>query len=127
MAQSVRQIALGMTGIVNNGPYTKIISGYFPINKLTLLNDKTNIRYVRPLYPPLNNAGQTTTQGDTAMRADKVRTRFGIDGEGIKIGVLSDSYSSTTSPSVATDVTEGDLPNDVQLVLDFPGHDEGRA
>ena len=115
----------GMIGFVNNGPYSKIISGYFPISKLTLLNTNDNIRYVRPLYPPLNNAGQVTSQGDTAMRSDKVRTRFGADGEGVKIGVLSDSYN--TLGSAQADVTDGDLPNDVQLVLDFPGHDEGRA
>ena len=117
--------ALGMTGIVNNGPYTKIISGYFPINQLTVLNTRTNIQYVRPLYPPLNNAGQTTTQGDSAMRSDKVRDRFGVDGQGVKIGVISDSYN--TLGRAPADVTDGDLPNDVQLVLDFPGHDEGRA
>lgn len=119
-------IALGMTGIVNNGPYTKIISGYFLISKLTQLNTKTNIQYVRPLYPPLNNAtGQAITQGDTAMRADKVRDRFAVDGEGVKVGVLSDSYNSRGG--APADVTEGDLPNDVQVALDYTGNDEGRA
>jgi hypothetical protein len=117
--------ALGMTGIVNNGPYTKIISGYFPIKQLTVLNSKTNIQYVRPLYPPLNNAGQTTSQGDTAMRADKVRGRFGVDGEGVKVGVLSDSYNF--KGGAPADVAQGDLPNDVQVLLDYQGNDEGRA
>ncbi len=131
-------IAAGMTGIVDNGPHVYVISGFFPISLLPTLNNNSLIEYVRPLYPPLNNAGQTITQGDTAMRSDKVRDRFGVDGTGVKVGVLSDSYNS--KQAAQTDVNEGDLPGTktngqtsnnpepVQVLLDFPpGNDEGRA
>jgi hypothetical protein len=132
-------VSLGMTGIVDNGPHVYVITGYFPINQLTQLNTNTRIEYVRPLYPPISNAGQVTSQGDTTMRSHHVRGQFGVDGSGVKIGVLSDSYNSKLAAQ--NDVDQGDLPgmkssglpNDnpdpVQVLADLPqrGNDEGRA
>jgi len=132
-------IALGMTGIVDNGPHTYVITGFFPINLLTQLNANTLIEYVRPLYPPINNRGQVTSQGDKTMKSDLVRERFGLDGSGVKIGVISDSYNAKAKAQ--EDVDQGDLPGlkssgdssenpePVQVVMDYSsgGNDEGRA
>jgi len=132
-------IALGMTGLVNNGPHNYVITGYFPINLLPQLNTNTLIEYVRPLYPPINNRGQVTTQGDKTMKSDLVRERFGLDGSGVKIGVISDSYNAKAKAQ--EDVDQGDLPGlkssgdtsenpePVQVVMDYSsgGNDEGRA
>ncbi|MEP7373424.1 MAG: LamG-like jellyroll fold domain-containing protein [Chitinophagaceae bacterium] len=132
--------AAGVAGTIDNGPHIYTISGYFPIASLTQLNNNTRIEYVRPLYPPISNAGQVTTQGDTTMRSHYVKTRFGLDGTGVKIGVISDSYNSKLSAQ--SDVDQGDLPgiksngqpNDnptpVQIVgtdLSQDVNDEGRA
>ncbi|MGZ8524352.1 MAG: MBG domain-containing protein, partial [Chitinophagaceae bacterium] len=132
-------IALGMTSIVDNGPHIFVITGFFPINNLPQLNGNARIEYVRPLYPAISNAGQVTTQGDSTMRSHNVRGRFGVDGSGVKIGVISDSYNSKLVAQ--NDVDQGDLPgiksggqlNDnpepVQVLEDLPqrGNDEGRA
>jgi cytoskeletal protein CcmA (bactofilin family) len=132
-------VTLGMTGIVDNGPHVYVITGSFPINRLTQLNTNTRIEYVRPLYPAISNAGQVITQGDTTMRSYQVRERFGLDGTGVKIGVISDSYNSKLTAQ--NDVDQGDLPgvksaglppgnnlNPVQVVADLQrGNDEGRA
>ncbi len=130
-------VALGMTDTINNGPHTYVITGLFPINKLTQLNSNTRIDYVRPLYPPINNMGQVTTQGDITMRSNFVRDRFGLDGSGVKVGVISDSYNSKLVAQ--NDVDQGDLPGiksngqpnenpePVQVLADSKGNDEGRA
>jgi hypothetical protein len=132
-------IALGMTGTVDNGPHVFVITGFFPITGLPQLNTNARIEYVRPLYPAISNAGQVTTQGDITMRSNNVRERFGLDGSGVKIGVISDSYNSKLAAQ--SDVDQGDLPgiksngqsNDnaapVQVLVDLPqrGNDEGRA
>ncbi len=132
-------VALGMTDIIDNGPHEYIITGNFPISRLTQLNSNIRIEYVRPLYPPLNNRGQVTTQGDVTMRTDKVRERFGLDGSGVKVGVISDSYNNKSGAQ--NDVDQGDLPgiktngeidgfdDPVQVKLDLSsgGSDEGRA
>ena len=132
-------IALGMTGIIDNGPHVFTITGFFPINNLSQLNSNTRIEYVRPLYPPISNTGLVTSMGDITMRSNTVRSRFGLDGSGVKIGVISDSYDSKLGAQ--TDVNEGDLPgikssgqpndnpNPVQVIEDLAqrGNDEGRA
>ena len=131
--------ASGVSGTIDNGPDVYVISGFFPIASLSQLNNNARIEYVRPLYPPLSNTGIVTSQGDVTMRSDAVRSRFGLDGSGVKIGVISDSYNAKLGADA--DVNEDDLPgvksngqpNDnptpVQVIQDLvgKGNDEGRA
>ncbi len=79
--------------------------------------------------------GSVTSEGDATHRAADVRSTFGYQGQGIKIGVLSDSYNALGKASA--DVASGDLPGignpdgdttPVTVVQDFSGgEDEGRA
>ncbi|WP_460553047.1 S8 family serine peptidase [Ferruginibacter profundus] len=79
--------------------------------------------------------GLVNSQGDHAHRADDVRNTYGYEGQGIKIGVLSDSYNALGV--AATDVANGELPGvgnplgnttPVTVLVDFAtGSDEGRA
>lgn len=74
-----------------------------------------------------NSTGLTVTQGDAAMRADKARQKFNVDGRGILIGVISDSFNNLGGAQ--TDIANGDLPSDIKVLQDFPrgGEDEARA
>ena len=130
---------LGVAGTIDNGPHVFTITGFFPISKISQLKGNERIEYVRPLYPPISNTGLITSMGDITMRSNAVRSRFGLDGSGVKIGVISDSYDSKQGAQV--DINEGDLPgtktngqpNDnpipVQVIEDLSqrGNDEGRA
>jgi hypothetical protein len=79
--------------------------------------------------------GSVTSQGDAAHGANTVRSTYGYQGQGIKIGVLSDSYNSLGG--AAADVASDDLPGTgnpngnttpVTVVEDIVGgSDEGRA
>ncbi|NOQ91868.1 MAG: S8 family serine peptidase [Flavobacteriaceae bacterium] len=99
------------------------------------------INFVRPVYPAYNNSGGVITQGDAAQTSNVVRESFRIknsegiivpvDGKGITVGVLSDSYDMAL-PGVSLaeiDVANGELPMDVQVLQDnaFKSTDEGRA
>ncbi len=85
-----------------------------------------------------NFIGAANSQGDVTHKADLARTTFSVNGAGIKIGILSDSYDTrTTGVNAADDVLSGDLPGPgnpngfttpVTVLSDFPnGTDEGRA
>jgi hypothetical protein len=120
-----------------------IIAGFLPIEKILELNKFPDvINTVRPAIPGIPNKGATTTQGDQVMRSNLVRAGYvhkvgdqAIDGTGIKIGVLSDSYATRTDAGVntlATDISNGDLPATLYFIRDLPGRfgkgtDEGRA
>ena len=93
--------------------------------------------YARPAWAALNT-GVVKSQGDDAMRTDVVRrVARTVDGKGIRIGTLSDSFNCNPAafvPGAPTstadeDFINGDLPVDF-IVLDngpCPGTDEGRA
>ncbi|MCU0537091.1 MAG: S8 family serine peptidase [Hydrococcus sp. Prado102] len=90
------------------------------------------------------------SQGVEVMNVEEARSKFGVDGSGITIGVLSDSYDRflNAETTANNDVTSGDLPGeqnpngynaavnvlndsaDNSLALSAPGSaliDEGRA
>ncbi len=61
------------------------------------------------------NAGSKTSEGDKAHAADRARRFFGVDGTGVKIGVLSDSDDFKEQA-----IASGDLPPGTTTV---PGQD----
>ena len=86
---------------------------------------------------PHANVGKVTSEGTVVLKTDLVNAR-GIKGDGITVGVLSDSFNTALlnvqSPpftTAADDVRTGDLPV-VNVLEDFDnnglgGTDEGRA
>ena len=80
-------------------------------------------------------AGSTTTQADHAENADAARSGFSVDGSGLKVGVLSDSFDTNGSASthMAGDISSGDLPASTTILNDYagtvqsPSTDEGRG
>jgi subtilisin-like proprotein convertase family protein len=71
------------------------------------------------------NSGSVQSQGDGAHNAARARRIFGVDGTGIKVGVLSDS-----DDFLEASIASGDLPPDVVTVPGQngrPGSGEGTA
>ena len=52
------------------------------------------------------------SEGDTQLAAAEARADFGVDGRGVTVGILSDSFDTDPSAPTraATDVASGDLP-----------------
>ena len=134
--------AYGMTDIFANGDITLIITGFYPISNLLLLNNlPTVINTVRTYNPPLNNSlatGIAYSLGDSSINANGARVAFNVEGEGVKIGILSDSYNLRPGNHAQIDVNNGDLSgignpyntNSVEVFADYPygeRSDEGRA
>ena len=87
--------------------------------------------------PPACPTGPAVTGGDGVLRADLARATNGVDGTGVKVGILSDSYDNLGG--AAADVAAGELPGvgnpcgyttPVQVLEDLTssgGIDEGRG
>jgi hypothetical protein len=116
--------ALGMQDAAVHG---RIVSGRLPIPAIGALSAVADLRFARP-SDAVTHAGLVTSQGDKAMRADVARTTFGVDGTGLSVGVLSDSFNCRGG--AAGDVTNGDL-SPVTIIQELAncasGTDEGRA
>lgn len=128
----------GLQDFIGN-PSNRTINGQIPILNLLLLNELVEeLVSVRPIYPALSNAGLIVSQGDTALRSFIARDVFNVNGSGIKVGVLSDSYNTILGDPASDDILRKDLPGPanedfptpVDVVQDYPFgtlSDEGRA
>lgn len=112
-----------------------VIEAYVPTSSLASVATKPGVLAVVPSSPFVTNVGSTDSQGIVQHRVDKIT---GIQGSGITVGVMSDSYDTNAAPnSAALDVSTGDLPGagnpfgntePVVVIQDSPGGtDEGRA
>jgi subtilisin family serine protease len=116
--------ALGMQGAVAFG---RIVSGQLPISAIERAAALASLQFARPAYAT-TNVGLATSQGDQAMRSDVARATFGVDGTGVTVGVLSDSFDCLGG--AAADVANDDL-SPVTVIQELPNctgaTDEGRA
>ena len=104
-----------------------VVSGLLPIASIDDMEALGSLQFARPSYA-MTRTGSVDSQGDAAMHADDARALFGIDGSGITVGTLSDSFDCTGTEELA-DVLSGDLPAGIEILNDSmcPGTDEGRA
>jgi len=116
--------------------FGKTISGKIHLDDLEQLNDLEHLQYARPVYKPHTHVGSVDSQGDVAQYTDVARTTYNVDGAGLKIGAMSDSYNTLSGE--ATGIASGDLPGPgnpngyttpVTVLLDYSstGSDEARG
>ena len=138
-AASVLQSLTGAAGvdvIASDLSYRKgVLEAYVPTSALHGLATQKGVLAIVPVAPMATNVGLTTSQGFVQHRVDQLPA--GVDGSGITVGVMSDSYDTNAAPnSAALDIASGDLPGagnpnntqPVAVLQDSPGGtDEGRA
>ncbi len=121
---------------------------------LAEIADVARVASVTPVRPPIVTGvesatpiaasaspcfGAATSEGDLQLKAMEARDGFEVDGSGVKVGILSDSFNRNVGADTreAADIASGDLPGTgnpcgqttpVQLLDDTTaGEDEGRA
>jgi hypothetical protein len=143
--------------IVHVSPDYRVVTAAVPAARLDTVGRLAQVDYVSealaPTVAPVTakatrnsgtaaTCGKATSEGDGVLKAATTRSAYGVDGSGVKVGVLSDSWDIDPSDatSAAQDVKSGDLPGatnpcgrktPVQVLheatLDEGGADEGRA
>jgi len=127
-------------GMLDAKAHDHAVTGRVPVTALNDIVGISGLRYVKPVLAA-TRAGLTTTQGDHSMRSDLARSQFGVDGSGVRVGVLSDSFDCAPGPFASgqnftragQDAVNGDLPlgvrvlADLHMVPDSECTDEGRA
>jgi hypothetical protein len=127
---------LGARNIKTHGP---LVSAQVPVGSLAQLGASPSLRFAMPALARVRVAsqGDVVSQGDVSLGSNTVRTTTGLDGTGVTVGVMSDSYQCNPPPFVpgaptttaAQDEASQDVPPGVE-VLDngaCPGSDEGRG
>ena len=127
-------------GMLGARTHEHSVSGRIPITALSDIAGISGLRFIKPVLAE-TRGGLTTTQGDHSMRSDLARSQFGVDGTGVRVGVLSDSFDCSPGPFASgqsftragQDAVNGDLPLGVRVLADLhtaPDSectDEGRA
>ncbi len=81
------------------------------------------VRRISTVYKPIvHSTGFALSEGDSVLKAAAMRTQFGANGTGVKIGVISDGVDS-----ISNAITSGDLPPTVHVLSNTQGGDEGTA
>ena len=120
-----------------------IIEGFVAIDDVTAIATTQGVSAVTLSTPAYTRVGTVTSQGVMLQRVNQISTLYNAgatqnyDGTGISIGVMSDSYNTSTATiKAANDVTSGDLPGPgnpvntqpVVVLQDYAGGtDEGRG
>jgi len=89
--------------IINSFPKYNAIRAGVPLAGIENLAARTEVGFVKPAVRAMNNV--VDSEGDYTHQAYTARTSFGVNGTGVKIGVLSDSVDYLGSSQIAGLVT----------------------
>ena len=81
-------------GLEYGASFGRMVSGWLPLESVDDVPALTTLAYASPFYNPITNVGATDTQGDISMNSDFARQQFDVDGTGVTVGVLSDSFNA---------------------------------
>ncbi|HET9445812.1 MAG TPA: pre-peptidase C-terminal domain-containing protein [Steroidobacteraceae bacterium] len=85
-----------------------VVEAYVPVSALRSVAGKAGVLAVVPSAPMVTNVGATTSQGVVQHRVNQLPD--GVDGSGITVGVISDSYNTFGAGSAEADLATGDVP-----------------
>ncbi len=131
--------ALNGLGLERGASFSNTASGWLPLARLESAAELGLVQGLSAALPR-TRAGAVTSQGDFAQRSDVVRSSLSLDGSGVTVGVLSDSYdcyaqyaqagsgvpasgangyaSNGFTATAADDIASGDLPAGVEVLLE---------
>ena len=114
-------------GLENGNVRNRMVSGLLSVEALEQIAELPSLAFARPSRG-YTRAGSVTSQGDLALRSEQARTLLGVDGSGITLGILSDTFDCAGT-ELAADISSGDLPSSTTVLDDSrcPGTEEGRA
>ncbi len=127
-------------GLQDASVHSTAVSGRAPVTALADMAATPGLKFLKPTMA-MARAGSVTSQGVKSLHAARARAESGVNGRGIRIGALSDSYDCAPGAfepgarftRAAQDIASNDLPRDVLVLKDLSPvpsddcSDEGRA
>jgi hypothetical protein len=132
--QKLKAALVGL-GLQRASQYSNDVGGWLPVDQLDAASALTEVHAIRAAMMR-TKSGAVTSQGDYAQNSDLVRSDNSLNGAGITVGVLSDSYdcyavyaangvpaggnagyaNNGFTADAATDISTGDLPANVVVL-----------
>jgi len=97
-------------GILGNGGAIdrhrgRVVQAWLPIEALETIALLSRVLYIEPPQYVDSKVGSVTTAGDVVQRFDQARGLFGVNGAGIRVGVVADGLKG-----LEASISTGDLP-----------------
>ncbi len=86
----------------------ELLEGWIPVGSLEGLAKMSEVKHVSAIPKPQLSVGRVDNEADRAMQTDALRQEMWLDGEGVKIGVISDSFNGLGNMGQV--IASGDLP-----------------
>jgi subtilisin family serine protease len=116
--------ARGLEVVAVDAALGGIIDGWADVAALPRIAELPEVTMIRPVAPPISQAGAVVTEGDALLRADLVRAA-GFTGAGVTLGLISDGLDSLANSQAAGELPAVTVPPDPRCAA--PGGDEGTA
>ncbi|MBV9859609.1 MAG: S8 family serine peptidase [Alphaproteobacteria bacterium] len=115
-------------GLSDGASFGGTVSGELPLTETRALSGVPDLARVVPDGLTVS-AAPIPAQEAEALGASQIAAGYGLNGSGVTVGILSDSFNTSGSPdTMASDIANGYLPADTQDLKDSAnGTDEGRA
>jgi hypothetical protein len=89
--------------VINEFPQFQAIRAAIPLENIESLAARSEVKFIQPAVRAMNN--NVDSEGDYTHQAITARSTFGVNGSGLKIGVLSDSVDYLSSSQIAGKIT----------------------
>ncbi len=127
--------SLEALGLQRSSQFKNMVGGWLPVSQLRAATARDEVQSLRASMPR-KRTGAVTSQGDFAQHSDTVRSANSLDGTGVTVGILSDSYNCYATyaannvpagglngyanngftATAATDISTKDIPSNVNVL-----------
>src|SRR2546425_1094388 len=117
--ENLRELRAAGAAIEITDAQRRIVQARVPVTRLGAVADLPFVHLVQLPSYAVRHTGSVETEGDAIVLANQVRSQLGVDGTGVRVGVLSDGLKgvfatkcTTCGPATTTPspMTTGDLP-----------------
>lgn len=92
------------------------------LESLETLASRPEVRTIQTVLPPFVKQRKTVSEGDFVLKSSSLRESYGVNGTGIKIGIISDGVDGLQDAQAT-----GDISYDVHILSNKIGGNEGTA
>jgi hypothetical protein len=95
------------------------VQGLLPITMINQVSALSFVRYIRLPDYGFSSTGSVTSQGERILQAAQARAQFGVDGTGVRVGVISGGIGGVfatgctncgPATAIPSPIATGDLP-----------------
>jgi hypothetical protein len=135
IADQVRQIGVQVVSVWQQ---FQVIDALIDLELLDEVAAMPSVAVIQPQYGAQLLTGSVDNQADVSIKSNQARSNYGVDGSGLTVGVLSDTFHRVIGGSLSgsgcaqvltgsSPQTSGDLPTPVYVIDPGPGSgiDEG--